>query len=188
MPPALASDVVTDDEEVRDMPGHATSRGETQLERLREDIRHADEVQRQQQPLLSQAFKAVMATSTDHELQTRPMPLPGTPTEPTNRNTTNRWAHRHIPDRHRDLVRPDMKRGRPAPSPIRTEPQPRPQRLRVLAEHGQIVQHALVRHDGAPGPVIASCHIDIDTSRYLSEPAPPDNALIIRRVAYPTAS
>ena len=119
--------VTEDRQEIRGVLAVASHRVETQPERLRQHLRHiADEIERQQQPLLLQRLEPVQATRGNQELQPRTMPLPRPPGKPPNRF---RPRHRHriqITSRAHDLAAGKPPRRSPAPRPIRPQRQQLP--------------------------------------------------------------
>src|SRR2546430_9481193 len=85
-------------QEVRDVLAPPLPGGEAQPERLSEHVEHpTGEIQRQQQMLLGNAFKAMMTARADQVLQPRTVPLPGAPREPTYRLVAGRGHRRQIP-------------------------------------------------------------------------------------------
>ncbi|MEE1805846.1 hypothetical protein [Streptomyces sp. BE133] len=58
---------------------------EAQPERLRQHLPHPQEVQCEQQALLLQRLEPVVLARGDHELQSGPVPLPGSPAETAHR-------------------------------------------------------------------------------------------------------
>lgn len=131
------------------MLGASCSVLEPQPERLRQHLRHPQEVQREQQPLFLQRLEPMMPARRDHELHTRPVPLPSPPGEPSYRF---RGEHRHpsqITNRPDHLVPGKPPRRCPTSGPGFSQRQQIPCRLLDPVRNDEIVQPARIGpHDG----------------------------------------
>lgn len=130
----------------RDMLATSIGGLEHQPERLRQHLDHiTSEIQRQQQPLLSQRLEPVMTPCGNQILQPRSMPLPFTPPEPTHRQRTLNGNPCQIACCASDFTIREPPRHRPPSRPLQPQTQPSPQRIRNVRSQDQINETALVR-------------------------------------------